>query len=145
MNMMSDRSKVLLMALAAAPDHSLTPVQAQKIAFLVGQEAKKLAPKPFYKFIAYDYGPFCPDIYNDLGTLERKGLVSIDRPPGARVRRYRLTSDGLEQIEEDADSSPLSTYVAQATDWVTSLPFPELIRAIYSRYPAFKKNSVFSG
>lgn len=142
---MSEKNDVLLLALAAAPEHSLTPVQVQKIAFLVAQEARKLAPKPFYKFSAYDYGPFCPTIYEDLERFARTGLVAIDKPPSVKVRRYRLTADGLETIQPviDEQSSPLSDYVTQATEWVTSLSFPDLVRAIYAKYPSFKKNSVF--
>ena len=69
---------------------------------------------------------------------------AVDRPPGARVRRYRLTSEGLEHLQAtDAELSPLADYVSQATHWVTSLSFPELVSAIYARYPAYKKNSVF--
>jgi uncharacterized protein YwgA len=141
---MSEKNAVLLFALAAAPEHSLTPVQVQKIAFLVGQEAKRLAPKPFYKFTPYDYGPFSPAVYNDLSKYAQDGLVAVDRPPGARVRRYRLTSEGLEHLQStDAEMSPLADYVSQATQWVTSLSFTELVSAIYARYPSYKKNSVF--
>jgi uncharacterized protein YwgA len=141
---MSDKNSVLLIALAAAPDHSLTPVQVQKIAFLVGKEAKKLAPKPFYKFVPYDYGPFSPAIYDDLGEYTQEGFVAVEHQPGSKVRRYRLTQEGLEHLQStDSDSSPLADYVSQATDWVTSLNFPDLVRAIYARYPSFKKNSVF--
>jgi uncharacterized phage-associated protein len=141
---MSDRNSVLLFALAAAPERSLTPVQVQKIAFLIAQEAKKLAPKPFYKFVAYNYGPFDPAIYNDLNKYAEEGLVAVEQPPGTRVRRYRLTPEGLESIQSyEMESSPLVSYIAKATEWVTSLSFPDLVRAIYSRYPSFKKNSVF--
>lgn len=142
--LVSDKSAVLLYALAAAPEHSLTPVQVQKVAFLVGQEAKRLVPKPFYKFAAYDYGPFSPAVYNDLSKYAEVGYVAIDRPPGAKVRRYRLTSEGLEHLQStDDETSALAEYVSKATHWVTSLSFPELVSAIYARYPSYKKNSVF--
>jgi hypothetical protein len=71
----SEKNAVLLFALAAALEHSLTPVQVQKIAFLVSQEAKKLAPKPFCKFAPYDYGPFSPAVYTDLSKYAEEGLV----------------------------------------------------------------------
>jgi hypothetical protein len=138
------RNQVLLLALAAAPEHSLTPVQAQKIAFLVSQEAKRLAPKPFYKFVPYDYGPFSSDVYKDLEGLARRGLVSVELPPTVKVRRYRLTPEGKDCVLDiQEESGELSNYVTQATEWVSNLSFPELVSAIYARYPAFKRNSVF--
>jgi uncharacterized protein len=142
---MPHRNSVLLLALAAAPARSLTPVQIQKVAFLVAKEAKKFAPKPFYKFEPYDYGPFSSDVYSDLRDLEQQGLISVERPPSVRVRRYQLTPDGLERAQAIEDGLPdqLTNFVTKATEWVSRLSFPALVRAIYARYPAYKKNSVF--
>jgi hypothetical protein len=36
-------------------------------------------------------------------------------------------------------------FLAKVVDWVASLSFPQLVRAIYEKYPRFKANSVFTG
>jgi predicted phage gp36 major capsid-like protein len=36
-------------------------------------------------------------------------------------------------------------YLGNVVDWVSSMTFPQLVRAIYAKYPAFKANSVFAG
>ena len=37
------------------------------------------------------------------------------------------------------------SYLEKVVDWVSSLSFPELVRAIYAKYPQYKANSVFTG
>src|SRR2546430_78743 len=76
---MIKRDDYLLLALAEAADGSLMPVQIQKAMFLLKEEAGRDISKTFYKFIPYNYGPFCADIYQDLAILESKGLVITDK------------------------------------------------------------------
>ena len=140
------RADVLLAALSHAPGHTLTPVQVQKAMFLVSQEAKKVAPRDFYTFEKYNYGPFNSAIYQDLESLAQNGLIVIDRPPDTRVRCYRLTRAGTTaaKASTQAMNPKLRQYLGTLVRWVTSLSFQDLVRAIYQKYPAYKVNSVFS-
>jgi uncharacterized protein YwgA len=143
----ADRKDVLLAALGTSPSRSLTPVQVQKTMFLIDAEAKQMAPTRFYRFEKYNYGPFSQEIYSDLAQLENDGLVIEDRTGFSRVRHYRLTDSGVQSAKLSCQrlNPSLKSYLLAVVGWVTSLTFPELVRAIYKKYPAYKENSVFSG
>jgi hypothetical protein len=142
---MPDRTDVLLAALAASDSRSLTPVQVQKAMFLIAIEAKRLAPEHFYAFEKYNYGPFSTDIYSDLSAFESAEWILVDPPVNRRVRAYRLTASGLQAAaESQAKLTPeLRTYLTAVVKWVSSLSFPDLVRAIYKKYPEYRENSVF--
>jgi hypothetical protein len=54
-----DRSSLVLAALAAAGGNAaFTPVQVQKLLFLIDREAGRLVGGPHFDFLPYDYGPF---------------------------------------------------------------------------------------
>jgi hypothetical protein len=144
---MADRKDVLLTALALSDNRSLTPVQVQKAMFLIAAEAMDAAPGPFYKFEKYNYGPFCSDIYSDLTEFERCDLLAVDQPLNSRVRAYRLTDQGVKAaaLSKSHLNPGLTEYLKSVIEWVTSLSFPDLVRAIYKKYPEYKENSVFSG
>ena len=142
---MAERTDVLLAALALSDSGALTPVQVQKAMFLIAAEAKRLAPSPFYSFEKYNYGPFSADIYSDLGAFEAAEWLVVEPPVNRRVRAYRLTASGLHAATESrARLNPvLVTYLTAVVKWVSSLSFPDLVRAIYKKYPEYKENSVF--
>jgi hypothetical protein len=48
------------------------------------------------------------------------------------------------RLKAAADKTAVS-YLVRVVDWVCSMSFPQLVRAIYAKYPAFKANSVFTG
>jgi uncharacterized protein len=80
-----NQREVVLAGLAAAGQNTtFTPVQVQKLFFLIDREASHLVNGPHFKFSPYDYGPFDSDVYSTLDGLEREGLVIV--LPG----RYRL-------------------------------------------------------
>jgi len=47
-------------------------------------------------------------------------------------------------LKRNADAKGVA-YLEKVVDWVSSLSFPALVRAIYDKYPKFKANSVFTG
>ncbi len=140
------RRDVVLAALSDSADQSLSPVQVQKAMFLVAKEAARFAPKPFYKFQKYNYGPFSAEIYADLDALRLSGLVAVQQVAGSRVRRYSLTAAGhAKSTSADSRLDPtLGAYLQSVVAWVTSLGFQDLVRAIYKKYPDYKENSIFS-
>jgi hypothetical protein len=143
----SSKEDLLLAALYASPQKAMSPVQVQKAMFLLSQEAKRHLPSKFYKFEKYNYGPFCQPLYNDLGVLAAQELLSIEQPSDSHVRVYRLTAAGAVKGKalSAALSAPLRDYIERVAQWVTSLPFQDLVRAIYQHYPEYKENSIFPG
>lgn len=138
---MTHRKSFLLSAYAKSPSGSLTPVQAQKIMFVLGQEAPGYVGNDFYRFIPYNYGPFCQDIYDDQRILDAGGSL---RKEGSV---YYISNAGLvevRKIDEEMRPPGLSTYLTNLVEWATSKSFSVLLSSIYAKYPDFAVNSVFN-
>src|SRR5882724_9101104 len=113
-----------LIVIAAAPNAPLQPVQLQKCLFLMGQRLsrKQLQVEEFYTFEAYDYGPFCSQIYFDAEMLRDEGLVHIDQPQYLSYRLYAPTDAGKSRANElkaklDRD---VCDFVERLVAWATS-------------------------
>jgi len=141
------RGAWVLLALRAAEGHTLTPVQLQKVLFLLGKRRPKDVGHPFYHFRAYDYGPFDVAVYSDADQLAEEGLVIVDRSRGNNSRRFNLTAAGEQEANRLAADVPEGAveYLAEVVPWAQSLRFDELVRAIYEAYPETRANSVFRG
>jgi hypothetical protein len=137
------RKDWLLLALAHREGKPLSPAQVQKTMFLLGEEAKGHIGSGFYKFIPYNYGPFCREIYDDIDRLSFENLVTTVAADNRRV--FLATPAGLTQgkiLAREADAAALA-YLKKAVDWAASKSFPDLVRAIYVKYPKYRVNSVF--
>jgi len=147
MPMPLSRSEWTLLTIASAEGRPLTPVQLQKSLFLLGRELPAAVGPDFYQFEPYDYGPFDATIYRDAEALAEQGLIDIQPAPHARYNQYRATLQGLEQATALKRRAPVQavTYLSTIVEWARSLTFPELVRAIYARYPEYRSRSVFSG
>lgn len=140
-----NRSDLVLATLASAGlDAAFSPVQLQKIFFLLDRRAPKLLHGPHFNFQPYDYGPFDQTLYHELDVLQLSGLVRTDT--SGRYRRYSLTPQGRAEGNAMLTRLPLSAreFVRQTVEWVRSLRFDQLVAAIYREYPEMKVNSVFS-
>lgn len=139
-----ERHDVILAALAAAGENaSFTPVQVQKLFFLLDREAAHLIDGPHFNFVAYDYGPFDRAVYDGLDALARQNLARAQST--GRYRVYALTEAGFlhgaAKLGELPDAA--RDYVASVAQWVRQLSFEQLVASIYKRYPDMKANSVF--
>jgi hypothetical protein len=140
------RDDLVLAALAAGGENaSYTPVQVQKLFFLIDREVSALIGGQHFNFRPYDYGPFDSSVYVVLSALEARGLIQTTSL--ARYRVYSLTPAGYQQgvqalgrIVPDARE-----YFCQVTAWIRRLSFQQLVAAIYNKYPEMKVNSVFRG
>lgn len=138
------RADLLLKIIAAAEGEYVTPVQMQKVAFLVMMQFKEQLPEDYYSFQKYAYGPFCVDIYHDAEALQRKGLISISINQRGRWKQYAATVAGIKEILEKIPDD-IAVFIEDTVDWARPLSFQELVRAIYQQYPAYRENSVFQG
>jgi uncharacterized phage-associated protein len=141
-----DKNKLLLAALAAAGENaSFTPVQVQKLFFLIDREASHLVGGPHFNFVAYDYGPFDRAVYDGLEELAQCELAHIENT--GRYRVYGLSQNGFQQGTKVLSDLPTSArnYISNVSTWVRKLSFEQLVASIYNRYPEMKANSVFRG
>jgi uncharacterized protein len=137
---------VILAGLAPGGVASYTPVQIQKLLFLLDQEISAELGGPHFRFRAYHYGPFDRGIYDVLENLESSGEVQIDRNESLRIRTFRLTQKGVEAgLRVLNNVSPVAKdYIERVSLFVRNTSFSNLISAIYAAYPEMKKNSIFS-
>lgn len=141
------REEIVLAALTPAEGVPHTPVQVQKLLFLVDRNLASLIGGPKFKFEPYHYGPFDQAVYSTLQDLARQGLVEITQSNEGNWREYRLTPEGrsrgadvLAALDERARD-----YIQRASQFVRRLSFTELVSAIYKAYPEMRERSVFQG
>lgn len=134
----------LLLALQAS-HQGMTPLQLQKSLFLLSERRRKAVGDKFYHFTAYNYGPFCQEIYHDANALAAEGFVEIDGSQGRSLRRYSLTVEGAklaDKVRPKLDPDGVA-YLTDVVKWAQTLSFSSLVRAVYEAYPDMRKNSVF--
>ena len=137
----------VLAAMSQEGGKKYSPVQIQKLLFVLEKELRERINGPHFDFQPYDYGPFDKNVYSVLGELSTKGHVTISHGIGKRYPHYSLTLSGLE-VGRDALSrydTNAQAYIAQVSEFVLSCTFPELVAAIYKAYPEMRVNSVFKG
>jgi len=140
-----DRSSLILAALSPAKSVPHTPVQIQKMLFLLDKNVSKEIGGPHFNFQPYDYGPFDQAVYVVLEELATKNLVSISEELGRRWKTYSLTADGQkagENLLKQLDNKT-QHYLVKLSEFVLSLSFAQLVSAIYKAYPDMKVRSVF--
>lgn len=138
-----ERRDLVLAVLAASNGARHSPVQVQKLFFLVDQRVASKVGGPHFEFVPYDYGPFDRAVYDELRQLEADGLVEIGTD--GRYPSYALTPAG--QVAGDTFLNELPPqvvdYIRRLSDFVRSLSFSQLVSVIYREYPSMRANSVF--
>jgi uncharacterized protein YwgA len=136
-----------LLALSKSPQKRLSPVQVQKVLFLVGQYFTDAVGSDYYDFKPYNYGPFDATVYRDLDSLRWEGFVVSVPADGGSWSEYEITAAGSAKAAElvkRADSDALG-YIKRVASWARQITFSELVRAVYKHFPAYRENSVFQG
>jgi hypothetical protein len=134
---------VVLAALAPAGGAAHTPVQVQKLLFLIEENVADDFGGKHFHFEPYHYGPFDKDVYSTLDLLASKGLAEIASGPSWRT--YRLTPEGqaLGTAKLQGLSQRTIDYLNRASRFVRESSFSDLVSAIYKAYPQMRARSVF--
>ncbi len=134
---------LVLACMAAAKGRAYEPVQIQKMLFILQEKLKDFVGEPF-EFVAYDYGPFCPEVYSTLDSLAQESLTEQVGDIGGPRREYIGTVDGVEDGDAIIEGLPgdAKDYIVRLSDWVRSQSFRQLIVAVYDAYPDMARNSV---
>ena len=136
------KREVVLAALAPAQGKQHSPVQVQKLLFLLDREAPQLFDGSRFNFEPYNYGPFDKAVYQVLDELDEAELVTIRS--GGWQRTYALTPTGQNEgdhlLGELSDSA--KDYIRRVSAFVLKLNFLQLVSAIYKAYPDMQKNSI---
>jgi uncharacterized protein YwgA len=141
-----ERKHWTLLVIDEAGLPGLSPVQLQKILFLIGRNLPTEVGNLYYEFVPYNYGPFDSRVYSDAQHLVNQGLVQMIQVAGRNWSYYAITETGsqmAQHIRETEINDRTAKYITTVVKWVQSLSFAQLLAAIYQQYPEFKAKSVF--
>jgi len=127
----------------AAAQVPLTPVQVQKLFFILDKKAGEQLGGPHFDFQPYNYGPFDPTVYHEIDELASRGLAFVDGP--GTSRRYGISAAGMGRGNDLLSKLPAVDYVRQVAEYVRSSSFAQLVSAVYKEWPEMKANSIFRG
>ena len=139
------RGQFVLAAMSPAVVESFSPIQIQKLLFVLDENVPAQTGGPYFNFQPYDYGPFDKAVYEELDQLRSQDLVEVSGTGWQSFRQYGLTGSGFKQGERFFKELPdvVQPYIIEVVEFVRSLSFAELVSAIYSAYPEMRENSVF--
>lgn len=140
------RSEYVLAVLSPAGSKAYTPVQVQKLFFLLDAKIPQLIEGKKFNFRPYDYGPFDAAVYGEMETLAGDDLIEIGQKSAySRMKTFRLTPEGqqrgeqlLREMNPDAQK-----YIQRLSEFVRRLSFEELVSAVYKAFPEMKAKSIF--
>jgi len=138
-----NKKQIILAGLFPANQKIYSPVQVQKLFFLLDKNIPQLINGPLFDFQPYNYGPFDKEVYRTIEELSEEGLTEII-PSSSRLN-YRLTSEGQKEGEKFFNylAPEAQKYITDVSNFVLSLSFSSLVSAIYKAYPDMRQNSVF--
>ncbi|MGB6063953.1 MAG: hypothetical protein WBG50_04040 [Desulfomonilaceae bacterium] len=137
------RQDWLLEVLKSAEGECLSPVQLQKILYVLGRECQGQVGPEYDHFTHYNYGPFSTEIYHDLESPTLGRSVKAISRRGQRWREYAITEEGVRRAEASDIPDNIRVYIKKVVDWARPLSFDQLVRAIYKKYPETRENSIF--
>lgn len=125
----------------------------QKLVFLMQQYLDERDEYSFtseeYEFIAYDYGPFSKELYDDLDSLSEQGHIvdsEEELRDGKEKYDYEIQPTGVDVIENRKDKEGAQEILQLAEDLKSQyndVLLSELIDYVYSQYPKYAENSIY--
>ncbi|MEZ3145188.1 PadR family transcriptional regulator [Halobaculum sp. MBLA0143] len=118
----------------------------QKLVFLAQREREGASP---YDFRADDYGPFSPDLYDDIDRLVDGDLIDYDEEEtefGNKVQVYTLTDMGRRAVEnsDEMDFPVPEGELEELGDDFEDVDLWDLLEYVYTEYPRMARNSELS-
>ena len=137
------RDELVLAAMAPGGGFRYTPVQVQKLLFLIDRQIPEHVGGPHFQFEPYHYGPFDSQVYHELDQLAARGLVAIDQT--SAPRRFTLTVEGVATGNAALAllQPAVQDFIARTSVFVRAQSFSSLVSAIYKAFPDMRVNSVF--
>lgn len=129
------RQELILSCFDSVQDKTLSPLQIQKLMFLISKKIGEISIEEEFDFIPYDFGPFDKKIYSDIDLLIDDGYITI--LPG-KVRQYKLVQNINNEVPHD-----LFEKIKELAQFVKSCSFKQLLTAIYKEYPETSVNAIY--
>ena len=140
--MQPECSDVLLAAMAAGGGHAkYTPVQIQKLMFVVDREIPSLVGGPHFAFKPDVFGPFDDGVYDVVRNLADRNMIRIESSWDSPIyslydNAFELGCSILAQLPVEA-----SRFIQGAAYWICTLSLRQLVMSINSIYPDMAVNS----
>src|SRR5258708_11196237 len=95
--------KIQLLLFLAANPKPANPIRIMKGLFLFSQAVNegKLQRTETFQFEPLNYGPCSLDVYKELDSLMKEGLVKPEPVPGETWKRYCITDVGLNYLQKN--------------------------------------------
>ncbi len=140
-----DRRLYMLSVLSSIQVAHYSPVQIQKIFFLLDKNISDRIGGPYFNFEAYHYGPFDKNVYKELDKLTASKDITLAHEQYSNVRLYALTPIGFQKGVNTLNNfrEQERSYIREICAFVKSLSFEQLLKSIYKEYPEMKVNSIF--
>ncbi len=96
-----------------------------------------------YTYRAYDWGPYCRELVDDLRGLAADGHMRTSATGGSRYGRYTLTEQGQHTADQLWAQLPPDEqeFLSTVRAYVTSKDFNALLREVYAAYPEYATES----
>lgn len=147
--------KLLPLALMHAGDGE--PIEGrtrlQKLVFLMQERLEEAGENPFqsddYEFIAYDYGPFSKELYDDLDDTIESNMVDSEQEAIDENKKkyvYEIEDDGEQWVEDQLSNEEAQRILKLAKkikDKYGDIYLSELIDEVYSQYPEYAEHSIY--
>jgi len=117
------RQKALL-ALLDTFEGKLSKTDLQKYMFLY---VKEFSDQEHYAFVPYHFGSFSYEMYKDIATLERNGLLSLSK------NHIETTIDGFFDDISTDEQRNITSFSMKYRE----LKGNELIKYVYNKYPYY--------
>lgn len=126
----------------------------QKMIFVLQEEIQSF--KERYEFVPHDFGPYSPELQNDIDDLIAKEFLQEIRhtvEEGKIKFIYQITERGIsvvqtilanQDLENKYEFSRIIETAATIKNDLNSKHLPLLLSDIYQKYPDFAKFSIFS-
>lgn len=137
------REELVLAAMVPGGGHRYTPVQIQKLLFLIDRQIPGQVGGPYFNFEPYHYGPFDRSVYLELDRLAARGLIAIEYSVSPRT--FALTAEGAAwgTVALNLLIPEARDFIVRASNFVRAHSFSSLVSAIYKAFPEMQANSVF--
>lgn len=130
------RTDFVLAVLSTSNGTAWTPVQVQKIFFLLDEKISDKIGRKQWNFTVQDYGPYDNEVYREIENLKAIGQAIIIKES---MSTFLLTVSGQRAgIIALNELGTIATYIKELSVWIRSLSFQQLVLAIYRDFPEFK-------
>ncbi|WP_168191249.1 type II toxin-antitoxin system antitoxin SocA domain-containing protein [Haloprofundus sp. MHR1] len=110
---------------------------------------KEVLSSDDYEFIAYDYGPFSKELYEDLDSLSDQNQIEDSQEELSEDKVKYIYS--IQRRGEDLFETQLNQEEVQKTlrvaeeikEEYNDMLLSQLIEEVYARYPNYAKNSIY--